>query len=268
MIESYQVPFDLLASGSAPPQELRLVFVLKACYVTQLITLPFLRKKRRLNPRCVRKFVSIAARCFYIKYILSSIGWESDSVYNLFCCRSRLQKKSNAMFISDLLLRWYNSCWCVNWRGFERLDASHGLEVSSEDVSSSCVARPQQPSVSVLFDVTFAVLLVDPVACMCCLYVLHPLSLNYFLLADFARPQPPSVSLLFAVAAAVLSVGSVACICCPSSATARLSVVCCRRSFPLRGSCCFHVLPVPSHRPSLMENHALTVSLGGDGRDR
>jgi len=147
--------------------------------------------------------------------------------------------------------------------------------VPSEDLSSSFVARPQPPPVSVLFNVS-----VDPVACMCCFYVLHPPSLNYFLFASQSSgrsccllvmlllPQPPSVAPLFAVAAAVLSVGSVACMCHLSSVTACLSTVCCRRSFPLRRSCCFHVLPVPSHRPSLMENHALTVSLGGDGRDR
>jgi len=149
----------------------------------------------------------------------------------------------------------------------------------SEDLSSSFVARPQPPPVSVLFNVSVAVLSVDPVACMCCFYVLHPPSLNYFLFASQSSGRSCcllvlllvlflSVAPLFAVAAAVLSVGSVACMCHPSSATACLSIVCCRRSFPLRGSCCFHVLPVPSHRPSLMENHALTVSLGGDGRDR
>ena len=109
-----------------------------------------------------------------------------------------------------------------------------------------CVAPP----VSQLFSVCIAILC------------------SVLLLAGNTRPQPLSVALLFAVAAAVLSVGSVACMCRPSSATACLSTVCCRRSFPLLRSCCFHVLSVPSHRPSLMENHAVTVSLGVDGRGR
>ena len=166
------------------------------------------------------------------------------------------------MFFSYLLLRWCNSCWCVNRRGFERLDASHGLKVflPSEDLSSSFVARPQPPPVSVLFNV--AVVSVDPIACMCCLYVLHLPSLNYFLfasqssgrsccllvmlalsprpslhcllspplsspsillLACVARPQQPPVCLPFAVAAAFLSVDPVAFMYCPSPATARLS---------------------------------------------
>ena len=124
-------------------------------------------------------------------------------------------------------------------------------------MSSSFVARPQPPPVSVLFNVS-----VDPVACMCCFYVLHPPSLNYFLFASqsscrsccllvmlFLSPRPslhcllslplssPSVLLLAcvtcpqlppvclpcAVAAAFLFVGPVAFMYCPSPATARLS---------------------------------------------
>ena len=168
MIESYQVSFDLLVSRSAPPQEVRLVFVLKACFVTQLITLP--TKKRRLNPRCVRKFVSIAARCFYIKYILSSIGWKSDSVFlNIFCCRTRLQKYSNAMFFLHVL-RWCNSCWCVNRRGFERLDASHGLKFSCRARICQVHSLPvlnHRPSLYCLMSPS--ILLLACVAFMCCI---------------------------------------------------------------------------------------------------
>ena len=164
------------------------------------------------------------------------------------------------MFISYSLLRWY-SCCCVNRRGSEHLDASHGLEVLamwSEDVWSSCVAHPQLPPVSVLFHVAIAVLFVDPYTCMCSLYVLQRPSLNNFL-----SPLQSSWSVLSLLVFLVL-------------AHARLlTVFCCHRCPLRRSSClhvfpilsnhlslycllsphlsfrCFHVLPVPSHRPSL-----------------
>ena len=88
MTESYQVP--LLAFRSALPQEPRLVFVLKTCFVTQLITI-ILTKRRGLNPRWESLYAR-AVRCFDTKSNLSSIGWESDSLFNLFCCRTRFQR--------------------------------------------------------------------------------------------------------------------------------------------------------------------------------
>ena len=119
----------------------------------------------------------------------------------------------------------------MNWRGFEHLDASHGLEVF-------CRAR--------MFEVHVLPILNN-----------HP-SFYCLLSPQFSSPSvlflacvSPLVSLLFSVAVVILSVGPVASWCCWSSSPARLSTICCRRrNFSLRRSCCLHVLPVLNNRPS------------------
>ena len=127
----------------------------------------------------------------------------------------------------------------MNRRGFEHLDASHGLEVF-------CRAR--------MFEVHVLPILNN-----------HPSFLYCLLSPQFSSPSvlflacvSPLVSLLFSVAVVILSAGPVASWCCWSSSPARLSTICCRRrNFSLRRSCCLHVLPVLSHRSSLQENHVL-----------
>ena len=144
-------------------------------------------------------------------------------------------------------------------------------------VSSSCVARPQQPPIFLLFAFAAIFLSVGPVSCMCftarcstifcrccnslgrsccflVLLVLSPRPSLYYLLSppQFFSPsvlllacvaclQQLPIFLLFAFAAIFLSVGPVSCMCCPPSATARLSrkIMCCPSlSVAMAGASC------------------------------
>ena len=164
----------------------------------------------------------------------------------------------------------------MNRRGFERLDASHGLKFSCRARICQVHLLPvlnHRPSLYCLMSPS--ILLLACVAFMCC----------------------PPVSQLFSVCIAIIwSVLLLAGNALASSAPVRRSTVCCRRRCPLRRFCCLHVSPVLSYRLSVYRvlspqlssssvlllsciarpqpppvshgNHALTVSLGGDGRDR
>jgi hypothetical protein len=163
------------------------------------------------------------------------------------------------MFISYSLLRWY-SCCCVNRCGSEHLDTSHGLKVLCRARMFEVHVLPilsYRPSLYCLMSPLLFSLLILILACLACMFLQRP-SLNNFL-----SPLQSSWSVLSLLVFLV-------------SAHARLLTVFCCHRCPLRRSLClyvlpilsnhlslycllsphlslrcFHVLPVPSHRPSL-----------------